>query len=185
MGVLGLDDLRQKVRLNTFGFFTNGYMDVTVSGLSIKGFTNLPEVGNWLFGFSLDRTKNDGFSTYLDQDIHNCILKNTGSRPKDAALLQLNFSDKSVCLSIADDNLLPHITFSTPKEDSKTSATKSPPEKPEAKAPAAKKERRDAGEQSRGPAGLYRCMQCLYGTVVVENPRKKDYISHHAVQQKS
>ncbi|KAM3911737.1 protein GPR107 isoform 2-T2 [Leptodactylus fuscus] len=138
------DDPRQKVRLNTFGFFTNGYMNVMVKGLSIKGYNNLPEVGNWLFGFSLDRTKNDGFSTYLDQEPHDCILKNMDSRSKDAALLQLNFSVSSVCLSTADANLLPHITFTTLKEDTKPSATKSAPEKPEPTPAPAKKVRREA-----------------------------------------
>ncbi|XP_069799754.1 protein GPR107 [Dendropsophus ebraccatus] len=137
------DDMRQKVRLNTFGFFTNGYMTVNVSGLSIKGFSNLPEVGNWLFGFSLDRTKNDGFSTYLDQDLHECILKKMDSRPKDAALLQLNFSDKSVCLSTADDNLLPHISFTAYQETTKSSVPQSPPEKMDPKPTAAHKVRRD------------------------------------------
>ncbi|KAM4020825.1 protein GPR107 isoform 5-T5 [Anomaloglossus baeobatrachus] len=138
------DDPRQKVRLNTFGFFTDGYMNVTVTSLSIKGFSNLPEVGNWLFGFSLDRTKNDGFSTYLDQELHDCILKKMDSRPKDAALLQLNFSDRSVCVSTADDNLLPRLVFTIPKEEDKSSATQSAAEKPEPKPPAGKKERRDA-----------------------------------------
>ncbi|XP_056395555.1 protein GPR107 [Hyla sarda] len=135
------DDPRQKVRLNTFGFFTNGYMNVTVSGLSIKGNHNLLEVRNWLFGFSLDRTKNDGFSTYLDQDIHDCILKKMDSRPKDAALLQLNFSEKSVCLSTADANLLPQITFTIPPKITKDSAPQNSPEKPQPTA--AHKVRRD------------------------------------------
>ncbi|XP_075690751.1 protein GPR107 isoform X1 [Rhinoderma darwinii] len=138
------DDIRQKVRLNTFGFFADGFMNVTVSGLSVKGFNNLPEVGNWLFGFSLDRTKNDGFSTYLDQELHDCILKKMDSRPKDAALLQLNFSNGSVCLSTADDNLLPHIVFATPEDSDKSSTAPSSPEKPEPKPSEVKRERRDA-----------------------------------------
>ncbi|XP_073496838.1 protein GPR107 isoform X2 [Phyllobates terribilis] len=143
------DDARQKVRLNTFGFFTNGYMNVTVTSLSIKGFNKLTEVGNRLFGFSLDRTKNDGFSTYLDQEIHDCILKKMDSRPKDAALLQLNFSDRSVCVSTADDNLLPHLVFTIPKEGDKSSATQSSAEKPEPKPPAGKKERRDTEQKKK------------------------------------
>ncbi|XP_040262162.1 protein GPR107 isoform X2 [Bufo bufo] len=147
------DDQRQKVRLNTFGFFTNGYMTVNVSGLSIKGYSNLPEVGNWLFGFSLDRTKNDGFSTYLDRELHDCILKNMDSRPKDAALLQLNFSASRVCLSTADDNLLPHIVFTTPKEGDKASDAPSSQNKPEnSKQSAAKRRRRDADNpRMKGP----------------------------------
>uniref|UniRef100_A0A8C6FIJ2 G protein-coupled receptor 107 n=1 Tax=Moschus moschiferus TaxID=68415 RepID=A0A8C6FIJ2_MOSMO len=61
------DDVRHKVHLNTFGFFKNGYMKVNVSSLSV----NEPKG----IGFSLDRTKNDGFSSYLDEDVNYCILK--------------------------------------------------------------------------------------------------------------
>ncbi|XP_066436322.1 protein GPR107 [Eleutherodactylus coqui] len=141
------DDPRQKVRLNTFGFFTNGYMNVTVSGLSVKGPSDHAEADSRLFGFSLDRTKNDGFSSYLDQELHDCILKKMDSRPKDAALLLLNFSARTVCLSTADDNLLPHIAFTTPKKSNKSSPTPIPPEKKlEPEPPQAKRERRDTGK---------------------------------------
>uniref|UniRef100_A0A8C6CZ19 G protein-coupled receptor 107 n=1 Tax=Moschus moschiferus TaxID=68415 RepID=A0A8C6CZ19_MOSMO len=68
------DDVRHKVHLNTFGFFKNGYMKVNVSSLSVnepKGATDKDST----IGFSLDRTKNDGFSSYLDEDVNYCILK--------------------------------------------------------------------------------------------------------------
>uniref|UniRef100_A0A8D2IT46 G protein-coupled receptor 107 n=1 Tax=Varanus komodoensis TaxID=61221 RepID=A0A8D2IT46_VARKO len=57
------DDVRQKVHLNTFGFFKEGFLWVNVSNLSVKH----PGIAekNILVGFSLDRTQNDGFSTYL------------------------------------------------------------------------------------------------------------------------
>ncbi|GAB5580217.1 protein GPR107 isoform X1 [Prionailurus iriomotensis] len=58
------DDVRHKVHLNTFGFFKDGYMVVNVSSLSV----NEPEGAtdkDTTIGFSLDRTKNDGFSSYL------------------------------------------------------------------------------------------------------------------------
>uniref|UniRef100_A0A452FQZ9 G protein-coupled receptor 107 n=1 Tax=Capra hircus TaxID=9925 RepID=A0A452FQZ9_CAPHI len=79
MGLLQLleqdqDDVRHKVHLNTFGFFKNGYMKVNVSSLSVnepKGATDK----DLTIGFSLDRTKNDGFSSYLDEDVNYCILK--------------------------------------------------------------------------------------------------------------
>ncbi|MXQ94874.1 hypothetical protein E5288_WYG008283 [Bos mutus] len=69
-----MDDVRHKVHLNTFGFFKNGYMKVNVSSLSVnepKGATDK----DFTIGFSLDRTKNDGFSSYLDEDVNYCILK--------------------------------------------------------------------------------------------------------------
>ncbi|XP_053415745.1 protein GPR107 isoform X1 [Nycticebus coucang] len=65
------DDVRRKVHLNTFGFFKDGYMKVNVSSLSV----NEPEDKDVAIGFSLDRTKNDGFSSYLDEDVNYCILK--------------------------------------------------------------------------------------------------------------
>ncbi|XP_057576434.1 protein GPR107 isoform X1 [Hippopotamus amphibius kiboko] len=68
------DDVRHKVHLNTFGFFKNGYMMVNVSSLSV----NEPEGAtdkDATIGFSLDRTKNDGFSSYLDEDVNYCILR--------------------------------------------------------------------------------------------------------------
>ncbi|KAK2490479.1 hypothetical protein MC885_001589 [Smutsia gigantea] len=58
------DDVRHKVHLNTFGFFKDGYMKVNVSSLSVNeppGATDKDPT----IGFSLDRTKNDGFSSYL------------------------------------------------------------------------------------------------------------------------
>ncbi|XP_060056324.1 protein GPR107 isoform X2 [Erinaceus europaeus] len=68
------DDVRHKVHLNTFGFFKDGYMVVNVSRLSVNeadGFIDKDSA----IGFSLDRTKNDGFSSYLDEDANYCILK--------------------------------------------------------------------------------------------------------------
>ncbi|XP_040860262.1 protein GPR107 isoform X2 [Ochotona curzoniae] len=68
------DDVRHKVHLNTFGFFKDGYMAVNVSSLSVsepEGATDKDAA----IGFSLERTKNDGFSSYLDEDVNYCILK--------------------------------------------------------------------------------------------------------------
>ncbi|KAM6169677.1 protein GPR107 [Rhynchocyon petersi] len=68
------DDVRHKVHLNTFGFFKDGYMMVNVTSLSVSepaGDTDKDAT----IGFSLDRTKNDGFSSYLDEDVNYCILK--------------------------------------------------------------------------------------------------------------
>ncbi|XP_077334390.1 protein GPR107 isoform X2 [Lithobates pipiens] len=135
------DDLRQKVHLNTFGFFTNGSMNVNITSLSVKD-EDLTHMGNLLFGFSLDRTKNDGFSTYLeDQDLHTCILQ---SRPAGVALLKLNFSAKKICITNTTDVRLPEVVFSISNKQEKITATQSPPAKTEAKQTTPKRERRDA-----------------------------------------
>ncbi|XP_078406175.1 protein GPR107 isoform X2 [Cetorhinus maximus] len=68
------DDVRQKIHLNTFGFFKNGNMTVEMTSLTSKGF-DFKTVDNPALGLSLDRTKNDGFSSYLEEDIDFCFLK--------------------------------------------------------------------------------------------------------------
>ncbi|XP_044519917.1 protein GPR107 [Gracilinanus agilis] len=79
------DDVRHKVHLNTFGFFKDGSMVVNVSSLSFKG----NEDTTAEIGFSLDRTKNDGFSPYLDEDMDYCIFKKKQS--VSVTLLVLDF----------------------------------------------------------------------------------------------
>ncbi|XP_075434792.1 protein GPR107 isoform X2 [Ascaphus truei] len=143
--------MRQKVHLNTFGFFMNGSMDVTVNSLSVKGNGDLSKLGSSTFGFSLDRTKNDGFSTYLDQELGYCILKNT---PADVSitLLKLDFNKKLIKITNAkgDAVLLPEISFSPLVEKSHADTAKTATAKlPAAKStpsvqPAAKRDRRDA-----------------------------------------
>ncbi|XP_072287479.1 protein GPR107 isoform X2 [Pyxicephalus adspersus] len=140
------DDLRQKVHLNTFGFFTNGSMNVKITNLSVKGTKDLTNMGNLMFGFSLDKTKNDGFSTYLDQDLHDCILQ---SPPVGVALFRLNFSNKTICITNTTSIGLPEVVFSTSDEE-KVTPTQSPPEKKEPEETPSKKERREAGNPQDG-----------------------------------
>ncbi|KAM9325167.1 protein GPR107 [Gastrophryne carolinensis] len=141
------DDLRQKVELNTFGFFTNGSMNVTITSFSIKGFEDLRTAGNLLFGFSLDRTKNDGISTYLDQELHTCIFHN---HPPGVALLKLDFLTKNVCITGLDKQL-PTIVFSIPEEQgngtvegTEVKTSENPPAK--AQQSNARRRRRDGDE---------------------------------------
>ncbi|XP_063001075.1 protein GPR107 [Elgaria multicarinata webbii] len=106
------DDVRQKVHLNTFGFFKDGYLMVNVTNLSI----NPPGVAdkNVVMGFSLDRTQNDGFSTYLDEDRDYCILNRTPDRD-DSIHLLLNFTKKFVKVKPEiNPSQLPKIIFNEP-----------------------------------------------------------------------
>ncbi|XP_005346162.1 protein GPR107 [Microtus ochrogaster] len=105
------DDVRHKVHLNTFGFFKDGYMVVNVSSLSV----NEPKgaVGtSGEIGFSLDRTKNDGFSSYLDEDASYCILKKQFM--SSVTLLILNISGSVVKVRSPPEagTQLPKIVFS-------------------------------------------------------------------------
>ncbi|KAM5259312.1 protein GPR107 isoform 2-T2 [Hipposideros larvatus] len=104
------DDVRHKVHLNTFGFFKDGYMKVNVSSLSVKepeGVTHKDPT----IGFSLDRTKNDGFSSYLDEDVHYCILR---QQVVSVTLLILDISRSEVKIRSPPEvgTQLPEIIFS-------------------------------------------------------------------------
>ncbi|XP_012495242.1 PREDICTED: protein GPR107 [Propithecus coquereli] len=102
------DDVRHKVHLNTFGFFKDGYMVVNVSSLSVKE----PEgEKDTTVGFSLDRTKNDGFSSYLDEDVNYCILKKESAS---VTLLILDISRSEVRIKSPPEagTQLPKIIFS-------------------------------------------------------------------------
>ncbi|CAO2598013.1 Protein GPR107 [Lemmus lemmus] len=105
------DDVRHKVHLNTFGFFKDGYMVVNVSSLSV----NEPKgaVGTSTeIGFSLDRTKNDGFTSYLDEDASYCILRKQFM--SSVTLLILNISGSVVKVRSPPEagTQLPKIVFS-------------------------------------------------------------------------
>uniref|UniRef100_A0A8C0DZ93 G protein-coupled receptor 107 n=1 Tax=Balaenoptera musculus TaxID=9771 RepID=A0A8C0DZ93_BALMU len=104
------DDVRHKVHLNTFGFFKNGYMMVNVSSLSVnepEGTTDKDAA----IAFSLDRTKNDGFSSYLDEDVNYCILKKQSAS---VTLLILDISRSEVRIRSPPEagTQLPKIIFS-------------------------------------------------------------------------
>uniref|UniRef100_A0A672KH87 Protein GPR107-like n=1 Tax=Sinocyclocheilus grahami TaxID=75366 RepID=A0A672KH87_SINGR len=68
--VLSQDDIRQRVHLNTFGFYKDGYTSMSMNSLS---FTNgkTDNIDSSTIGFSLDRASNNGFSTYL---VSICVL---------------------------------------------------------------------------------------------------------------
>ncbi|XP_023601719.1 protein GPR107 isoform X4 [Myotis lucifugus] len=102
------DDVRHKVHLNTFGFFKNGSMVVTVNSLSVtEGATDK----DLTIGFSLDRSKNDGFSSSLDEDVNYCIFR---KQFVSVPLLILNFSRSEVKVKSPPEagTQLPKIIFS-------------------------------------------------------------------------
>ncbi|KAJ7414146.1 protein GPR107 isoform X1 [Willisornis vidua] len=105
-----MDDVRQKVHLNTFGFFKNGFMRVNVSNLSLRGSGDMSGLS---VGFSLDRTRNDGFSTYLDEEVDYCILRKTPEPDVSVVLLLLDIDSKVVKVQFSAEaaSLLPKISF--------------------------------------------------------------------------
>ncbi|XP_027505590.1 protein GPR107 isoform X1 [Corapipo altera] len=106
------DDVRQKVHLNTFGFFKDGFMRVNVSNLSLKQLRG-SDMKGLLVGFSLDRTRNDGFSTYLDEEVDYCILRKTPEPDVSVVILLLEIERKVVKVQFSAEaaSLLPKISF--------------------------------------------------------------------------
>uniref|UniRef100_A0A8C9P0G7 G protein-coupled receptor 107 n=1 Tax=Spermophilus dauricus TaxID=99837 RepID=A0A8C9P0G7_SPEDA len=104
------DDVRHKVHLNTFGFFKDGYMVVNVSSLSVHEPEGVMDK-DAAIGFSLDRTKNDGFSSYLDEDVNYCILR---KQSVSVILLILDLSRNEVKIKSPPEagTQLPKIIFS-------------------------------------------------------------------------
>uniref|UniRef100_A0A663N454 G protein-coupled receptor 107 n=1 Tax=Athene cunicularia TaxID=194338 RepID=A0A663N454_ATHCN len=107
------DDVRQKVHLNTFGFFKDGFMKVNVSNLSLKPPVGSDDKSSLSVGFSLDRTRNDGFSTYLDEEMDYCILKKKPEQDVSVVILLLDFKTEvvKVRFSAEASSLLPKISF--------------------------------------------------------------------------
>ncbi|NXH52167.1 GP107 protein, partial [Rhabdornis inornatus] len=107
------DDVRQKVHLNTFGFFKDGFMRVNVSNLSLKPAVSSDDLDSLSVGFSLDRTRNDGFSTYLDEEVDYCILKKTPEPDVSVVILLLEIRTEVMKVRFSSEaaSLLPKILF--------------------------------------------------------------------------
>ncbi|OXB73516.1 UNVERIFIED_CONTAM: hypothetical protein H355_012483 [Colinus virginianus] len=130
---LECDDVRQKVHLNTFGFFKNGFMRVNVSNLSLKPPVDADDKSSSAVGFSLDRTRNDGFSTYLDEEVDYCILKKKPEQDVSVVILLLDFKNDvvKVRFSAEASALLPKISFVS--EENATALVTKPPKSSEDK----------------------------------------------------
>ncbi|XP_037257078.1 protein GPR107 isoform X1 [Falco biarmicus] len=109
------DDVRQKVHLNTFGFFKDGFMKVNVSNLSLKPPVGFDDKSSLSVGFSLDRTRNDGFSTYLDEEVDYCVLKKKPQQDVSVIILLLDFKTEVVKVQFSAEavSLLPKISFTS------------------------------------------------------------------------
>ncbi|KAK2816418.1 hypothetical protein Q7C36_022689 [Tachysurus vachellii] len=103
------DDVRQRVHLNTFGFYPKGYMIVKMNRLSVSG-APADSIDSSTIGFSLDRTSSNGFSTYLDDGLDYCVLKKVPSTDFSVVLLLLDFRNNIVRMKTsAEDGTFPQI----------------------------------------------------------------------------
>ncbi|CAG9824807.1 unnamed protein product, partial [Phaedon cochleariae] len=62
-------DARKYIALSSFGFYNGGYLEV-----ELTNFRTNPENDSYTFGFSLDKTINDGVNPYLESHQERCIL---------------------------------------------------------------------------------------------------------------
>ncbi|XP_067327887.1 protein GPR107 isoform X1 [Anolis sagrei] len=123
------DDVRQKVHLNTFGFFKDGFMKVNVSSLSVKQIGDVDR--SFQVGFSLDRTRNDGFSTYLDEEMDYCILNKTPDHDVSVTLLLLDFAKKLIKVKTkVNTPNLPEIIFTDPSAEAQPAGAQNADSKP-------------------------------------------------------
>ncbi|EDW00138.1 protein GPR107 [Drosophila grimshawi] len=76
------NDMRPYIALSTFGFYTNGHLDVQLSMLTIDD-----EQSTDLFGLSLDKTTIDQLNPYLDSHQNKCILEEPPSNQKSGPIL--------------------------------------------------------------------------------------------------
>lgn len=109
------DDIRQRVHLNTFGLYKDGYMSISMNSLSFTG-RNTDNIDSSTIGFSLDRANNNGFSTYLDEGLDYCPLKKDPSRTFAGVLLLLDFKNNLVRKKTsAEAGVFPNIIPVLPK----------------------------------------------------------------------
>ncbi|XP_043576339.1 protein GPR107-like isoform X1 [Chiloscyllium plagiosum] len=97
------DDIRQKIHLNTFGFFKNGNMTVEMTSLTSKE-VDFKTVDTSALGLSLDKTKNDGFSSYLEEDIDFCFLKKKPPNNIPITLFLIDFGKLQVKVLTSGNN---------------------------------------------------------------------------------
>ncbi|KAH8344696.1 hypothetical protein KR067_003837 [Drosophila pandora] len=76
------NDERPYIALSTFGFYTNGHLDVQLSKLAIDD-----ERSTDLFGLSLDKTTIDQLNPYVDSHQNKCILEEAVSKQTSGPIL--------------------------------------------------------------------------------------------------
>ncbi|KAI2664653.1 Protein GPR107 [Labeo rohita] len=109
------DDIRQRVHLNTFGFYKDGYMSMSMNSLSFSS-GKTDNIDSSTIGFSLDRASNNGFSTYLDEGLDYCPLKKGPSSNFAGVLLLLDFKNNLVRKKTsAEAGVFPNIIAVVPK----------------------------------------------------------------------
>jgi len=90
------DDGRKNFPLSTFGFYTGGKLAVSVNNFTYVKRPGL-DIKDPTFGFSLQKSKNDGVSSYMEKTTTKCLLENDAKSGKpliteDMQVILLNFN---------------------------------------------------------------------------------------------
>ncbi|XP_036613882.1 protein GPR108 [Trichosurus vulpecula] len=118
---------RADIQLNSFGFFTNGSLEVELSLLRLR--LESQEEQSQLVGFSLSRARTGSIRSYSAPEPHTCALKHNGSNLMATFLIDLKGKQVQVCqfgeqkkLQISPGLLQEGVSLPSP--DSGTSAAK-------------------------------------------------------------
>ncbi|CAG9761566.1 unnamed protein product [Ceutorhynchus assimilis] len=116
------NDARRYIALSTFGFYEGGTLEVKLSN-----FHATPENESALFGFSLDRTVNDGMNPYLDNHQDMCILEtnitNYHNINEDIIYFLLDLKNNKLQVKCADHQPSTAIHIYKGKDEKKTPST--------------------------------------------------------------
>ncbi|XP_027707086.1 protein GPR108 [Vombatus ursinus] len=86
---------RADIQLNSFGFFTNGSLEVELSLLRLR--LGSQEEQSQLVGFSLSRARTGSIRSYSAPEPHTCALKHNGSTLMATFLIDLKGKQVQVC----------------------------------------------------------------------------------------
>ncbi|KAL9881142.1 protein GPR107 [Glossina fuscipes fuscipes] len=85
------NDARPYIALSTFGFYTNGHLNVKLSNLFMS-----EETGDELLGLSLDKTTIDEMNPYLDSHQNKCLLEELSITQHNGPILFFVFDLKNL-----------------------------------------------------------------------------------------
>ncbi|XP_068938994.1 protein GPR108 [Petaurus breviceps papuanus] len=116
---------RADIQLNSFGFFTNGSLEVELSLLRLS--LESQEEQSQLVGFSLSRARTGSIRSYSAPEPHTCALKHNGSNLMATFLIDLKGKQVQVCqfgeqkkLQISPGLLQEHVSLPSPDDGTST-----------------------------------------------------------------
>ncbi|MBN3324207.1 GP108 protein, partial [Atractosteus spatula] len=140
------NETRSLIRLNSFGFYGNGTLDVYLRGLSLK---DEKSIDGRTVGFSLSKSRVDGMLTYAAEDLDECVLnQKSSSEPLILFLIDVKTQQVKVQMFGEQDSIL--TVDLQNKEAEKSSGNRRKRESPQDAAKAPTKSSPVAAEVSKG-----------------------------------